>query len=243
MTSLKQRLLLYGCATLCWALLAGCIPFVSSDPRQEAPFFALKSQSRSQNSAGRGQDRQALIDALDAEQSYIDMLAEYATGLIPAGRRLGAGGGALFSGPLPPGSVTAAVEPFLGIPYKWGGVTPQGLDCSGFTMLVFKRFGVNLPHSSVAQAQMGQPVGRTELQAGDLVFFAVNNSMLIDHVGVMLSRELMAHCSGLRGRVAVEPVSRVYPASFAAARRLTPLNTTLNATNNDPLKTEQRAQD
>jgi hypothetical protein len=229
MTSQLNSTFRRGCALLCLLLLAGCIPFVgSADPRHEPPFFSLKSQSGARQATERAQDRQTLIDALDAEQSYIDMLAEYATGLIPAGRRLGVGGGALFSGPLPPGSVTTAVEPFLGIPYKWGGVTPQGLDCSGFTMLVFKRFGVNLPHSSVAQAQMGQPVARTELQAGDLVFFAVNNGVLIDHVGVMLSRELMAHCSGLRGRVAVEPLGRVYPASFAMARRLTPLKTTLN---------------
>lgn len=219
---------------VCLALLAGCAPFTSADPRLEPPLFALKSrptQRQQTADAARRQDSQtlqAIKDALDAEQAYIDMLAEYATGRIRPGQRFTAGTFAPFAGPLPAGAMSTAIEPFLGIPYKWGGVSPQGLDCSGFTMLVYKRLGVNLPHSSLGQAQMGQPVGRAELQAGDLVFFAVNDNQRIDHVGVMISRELMAHCSGLRGRVVVEPVGRVYPTSFVAARRLATSKTSLN---------------
>jgi len=206
-------------------LLSGCVAFDHSETRTPTPLYALTKKTTTRSLAlDRDADRtQAIADALDAEQAYIDMLAEYATGRLAPGQRMTAG---LYA--LPAGSMSGAVEPFLGIPYKWGGATPQGLDCSGFTMLVYKRFGLNLPHSSVAQAQMGVPIGRGELQAGDLVFFAVNNGQSIDHVGIMVSRDLMAHCSGLRGRVAVEPLARVYPTSFVVARRLTTLRTALD---------------
>ncbi len=151
-----------------------------------------------------------LLAALDAEQVYVDMLTA-----------LGVGGGTPFLAGLPASSLLDAVSPMLGIPYVWGGATPMGLDCSGFTLFVFRRFGLSLPHSSVAQALMGLPVEKGALQPGDLVFFSVSGQGVIDHVGLIVGPDLMAHCSGKRGRVAIESFSRAYPERFVAARRLT----------------------
>lgn len=68
---------------------------------------------------------------------------------------------------------------FLGVPYVWGGTSPKGFDCSGFTQYVARRFGVDLPRISQNQANAGQAVPVNQLQPGDLVLFPgeTNNGM------------------------------------------------------------------
>ncbi|MGH3437432.1 MAG: NlpC/P60 family protein [Sciscionella sp.] len=58
-----------------------------------------------------------------------------------------------------------------GKPYQWGGAGPDTYDCSGLIMWAFRHAGISLPHSAAAQQQMSQPVSRSDLQPGDLVFF------------------------------------------------------------------------
>lgn len=68
--------------------------------------------------------------------------------------------------------VVRFAERFLGVPYVWGGADPStGFDCSGFTMYVYARFGVDLLHYTGSQIHQGVPVAPQELQPGDLVFF------------------------------------------------------------------------
>ncbi|TCP59459.1 NlpC/P60 family protein [Tumebacillus sp. BK434] len=68
-------------------------------------------------------------------------------------------------------SVARDAESFVGAPYVWGGTTPQGFDCSGFTQYVFAQHGVAVPRNSYDQFDAGRPVAEQELQPGDLVFF------------------------------------------------------------------------
>ncbi|MBP2665567.1 MAG: hypothetical protein H6Q76_547 [Firmicutes bacterium] len=58
-----------------------------------------------------------------------------------------------------------------GVPYVWGGATPEGFDCSGFVQYVFAQIGVNLPRTADVQYEVGRKIMQSDLQQGDLVFF------------------------------------------------------------------------
>lgn len=85
---------------------------------------------------------------------------------------------------------------FINSPYIWGGRIPSGIDCSGFTQLVYKLHGIKIPRFSRDQAEKGENVAFLEqTQPGDLVFFD-NERGVISHAGIIISRGLVIHASG-----------------------------------------------
>lgn len=100
---------------------------------------------------------------------------------------------------------------FLGIPYVWGGTSPSGFDCSGFTQYVLKNAaGVSLPRTTYDQINIGTPVAYSDLQPGDLVFPHTG------HVGIYVGNGQMIHAPSTGD---VIKVSSVY--KFYTARRVT----------------------
>lgn len=77
----------------------------------------------------------------------------------------------------------------LGVPYKWGGNTPKGFDCSGFTTYCFDHFGVQLPRTAIEQSKSGKRIRSKRAKAGDLIFFRGSDRKhrKAAHVGIVMS--------------------------------------------------------
>ncbi len=85
---------------------------------------------------------------------------------------------------------------YLYAPYLWGGRSPLGIDCSGFTQVVFKLVGINLPRDAYEQVEQGDLIDFVEeTQDGDLAFFE-NKKGKITHVGILLPEGQIIHASG-----------------------------------------------
>ncbi len=84
---------------------------------------------------------------------------------------------------------------YLNSPYLWGGRTPLGIDCSGYTQMVYRFFDIQLPRDANQQIEKGKKINNYQnIKLGDLAFFAKNNK--ITHVGICLNKDSIIHASG-----------------------------------------------
>tara|TARA_B100000579_G_scaffold67906_1_gene50911 strand:+ start:574 stop:1335 length:762 start_codon:yes stop_codon:yes gene_type:complete len=84
---------------------------------------------------------------------------------------------------------------FLNAPYLWGGRTPFGIDCSGFTQIIYRLQGIKIPRDAYQQINLGQEINLDNCEEGDLAFFE-NKSGKITHVGLILENNKIIHASG-----------------------------------------------
>ncbi len=111
---------------------------------------------------------------------------------------------------------------FMGIPYRFGGATPEaGFDCSGFVQYVFRQAaGLVLPRSSFEQIRQGVVVARDELQVGDLVFFNTMRATA-SHVGIYIGENRFIHAPSRGKTVEIVDITNSYwQARYDGARRL-----------------------
>lgn len=107
-----------------------------------------------------------------------------------------------------------------GTRYRRGGTSKQGVDCSGYVHLTFKeRLGLDVPRSSIALVQTGEPIHKAELQTGDLVFFRTGRSR---HVGIYLDDGQFMHASTRKGVMISSLEKGYWAARWWTARRLEP---------------------
>ncbi len=101
-------------------------------------------------------------------------------------------------------------DKWLGTPYKYGGETPDGVDCSGFVLNVYRdALGIKLPRNSAKQQEYCTRISKNQLQEGDLVFFTVRGGRKVGHVGIYIGHGKMIHSSSSKG-VIVSPLSQKY---------------------------------
>ncbi len=121
-----------------------------------------------------------------------------------------------------PENILSAAKLFASA-YKWGGITAEGMDCSGFVYTVFRINGVYLKRDSYMQAEEGSSVSLNELNAGDLVFFRTRRGRRISHVGIYIGGGKFIHSSRSKKGVSVSSLSEdFFRKRFAAARRVVP---------------------
>lgn len=119
-----------------------------------------------------------------------------------------------------------AVQPWHGTPYRIGGTTKSGVDCSAFVRAVYTdTYRVDLPRTAAEQEGLGAAIERRHLQTGDLVFFRTQGMGPLfrsRHVGVYLGNGEFAHASGKRGVTISRLDDYYWNKKYAAARRLSP---------------------
>jgi len=103
--------------------------------------------------------------------------------------------------------IVAYAKKYLGYKYVYGGSTPSGFDCSGFTSYVFKHFGYSLSRTSSAQASNGKAISKSELKAGDIICFARSSgSKTVGHVGIYIGGGQFIHAANSRKGVIISNV-------------------------------------
>lgn len=114
-----------------------------------------------------------------------------------------------------------AIEAYLGVPYKFGGASRRGMDCSGFVSVVYAdAVNLNLPHRARSIFKMGRPVERNRLRIGDLVFFENIENYGVSHVGIFVGDGKFAHASTSRGVVISDLDQDYYRERYIGAKRV-----------------------
>jgi cell wall-associated NlpC family hydrolase len=127
---------------------------------------------------------------------------------------------------VPPSSsqqgVSEVSQRYLGVTYRYGGTTANGLDCSGFVQIVFAEMGLKLPRTSALQFQAGIAITREDLTEGDLVFFDTTGRG-VSHVGIYLKDNQFIHAASNPGKVTISSLTEKYwqPKYLGARRVLT----------------------
>jgi cell wall-associated NlpC family hydrolase len=99
-------------------------------------------------------------------------------------------------------SLVSFAKQFVGNPYKWGGTSlTKGADCSGFTLSVYAKYGVSLPHSSSAQPSYGKKVKLSNIQPGDLLFYGSGRS--ISHVAIYIGNGKIVHAANAKSGIKI----------------------------------------
>ena len=116
--------------------------------------------------------------------------------------------------------VATLAQRYIGTPYVWGGTTPRGFDCSGFTQYVLSASGISVPRNSYDQYRVGKTISRGELQPGDLLFFTTY-APGPSHLGIYIGEGKFVHALNQNTGVITSALDNdYYNVRFLGAKRV-----------------------
>ena len=116
-------------------------------------------------------------------------------------------------------AILAEAGKYKGVPYVFGGTTPSGFDCSGYTRFVFAKAGINLPRLADEQYMMGKSVSKANLQPGDLVFFETYEPGA-SHSGIYIGNGQFISATSSRGVAVASLMGGYWGERYLGAKRV-----------------------
>jgi cell wall-associated NlpC family hydrolase len=168
--------------------------FLDTDGLYKVRFGNFKSKSEAQKTARRFKDKN-YINAyyIVSPDQYVAAKPEYRNNV-----------GGLRA------QIIKTAKSYIGTPYRWGGTTTSGFDCSGLTMVTYRINGLNLPRVSRSQYHAGKFVNKKNLQPGDLVFFATGSANRVSHVGIFIGSGQFIHAPSRGKKVRIDNLESPY---------------------------------
>lgn len=121
-------------------------------------------------------------------------------------------------------------EKYLGVPYVWGGSSPYGFDCSGFTQYVFAKCGLQINRTAASQLSNGVIIAKEDLQCGDLVFFSNTGGRgFASHVGMYIGNGMFIHSGSSTGITITSMDNSYFATRYQCARRIVVSDVTVSA--------------
>ena len=105
--------------------------------------------------------------------------------------------------------IVSISETLIGSPYRYGGESPSGFDCSGLVRYVYRQIGINVPHSSRLLFQQADRVSLNRIQPGDLLFFRISKNK-VSHVGIYASKGQFIHAPSSGKQVSIARLDSPY---------------------------------